>query len=332
MTTTPGTMSAAVLHALGRTPRCERFPEPVAGEGETLVHVTAAALKPVDRWMADGSHYAHHREFPTVVGTDGVGRLDDGRRVVFLGTRRPHGGMARRTVAPDGTWFPLPDDIAVDDVTVAAVTNPGLAAWKAIIWRGRLRPGQTVLVLGATGTSGRIAVQLAKRYGAARVVAAGRDQRVLDELRTLGADATLRLDRPADELVDAFAEEAARTPFDLVVDYVWGSPAQALFTALTRPGLTPLQETSRVLHVQVGQTAGEHVSLSGNALRSTALEIVGSGSGASPSPAQALTAYDELLRGCADGGIRLAIEQLPLSEVEHAWKTAGSARRTVLVP
>jgi len=145
---------AAVLHGIGQTPRYEPFPAPVAGDGEAVVTVTAAALKPSDRWMANGVHYTP-TAFPQVVGLDGVGRLADGTRVAFFAPQPPYGGMAERALVRRGMWLPVPDGI--DDVTAAAVTNPGMAAWKTLLWEGELAPGQTVLVLGATGTSGRIA-------------------------------------------------------------------------------------------------------------------------------------------------------------------------------
>ncbi|MEV6108821.1 zinc-binding alcohol dehydrogenase family protein [Streptomyces sp. NPDC051940] len=323
-------MRAAVLHKLGETPRYETFPEPVAGQGEAVVEVLAAALKPIDRWMADGSHYAAYREFPVVAGADGVGRLDDGRRVVFFAPVRPYGGMAERALVRAGLWVPVPDE--VDDVTAAAVANPGMAAWKSLVWRGGLRPGQTVLVLGATGASGRIAVQLAKRHGAGHVIAAGRNEAVLAELRSLGADEVLRLDVPAPELVEAFSASAAAHPYDLVLDYVWGAPAQALFQALTSPDLFPSDDRERILHVQVGQVAGDAISLNANTLRSTPLEIVGSGTGTSPSPAEAMSAFGALLTDAGSGAIRIATEARPLSDVGAAWGEGSGGARVVFVP
>ena len=175
-----------MLHRVGETPRYQPFPVPVAGDGEAVVTVTAAALKPSDRLMANGVHYAP-AAFPQVAGLDGVGRLADGGRVAFFIPQQPYGGMAEQTLVRAGVWLPVPDG-ADDDVTAAAFLNPGVAAWKALVRDGGLAAGQTVLVLGATGTSGRIAAQLAARQGA-RVVAAGRSQRVLDDLRVRGAAA-----------------------------------------------------------------------------------------------------------------------------------------------
>lgn len=119
-------MKAAVLHEIGRSPRFESFPDPVAQSNEVTVQVRAAALKPVDKQMADGSHYSAFREFPVICGVDGVGRLENGSRVFFALPRSPYGAMAERTVVPKPRCFPLPD--TVDDITAAAVFNPGLSA------------------------------------------------------------------------------------------------------------------------------------------------------------------------------------------------------------
>ncbi len=164
-------MNAAVLHTLNQLPHFEQFPEPVAEENEVIVHVRAAALKPIDKQMASGSHYAAYGKLPVVCGMDGVGRLDDGTRVFFGGPRPPYGSMAERTVVSRSRCFPIPDN--VNDDIAAAVVNPGLSAWGALVWRAQLAPGETVLILGATGVTGKLAIQTAKLLGAGRVVAAG---------------------------------------------------------------------------------------------------------------------------------------------------------------
>jgi hypothetical protein len=129
--------------------------------------------------------------------------------------------MAEQALLRHGMWLPVPD--GVDDMTAAALLNPGMAAWKSIIWEGELTAGQTVLVLGATGASGQIAAQLAKRHGA-RVVAAGRNQRVLDQLVARGADAAVRVDRPHDELAAAIAVAG---PYELIGSGIGGQAALA---------------------------------------------------------------------------------------------------------
>ena len=157
-----------------------------------LVRVKAASLKNVDKMMASGSHYDRLPDLPCVCGVDGVGLLDDGTRVYCGGARPPFGMMAERTVVSRAWCLPVPEQ--VDDVTAAALPNPALSAWLSLVWRAQLRPAEMVLILGATGVAGQLAVQIAKHLGAERVVAAGRNRRVLTTLRDLGADATIALE------------------------------------------------------------------------------------------------------------------------------------------
>ena len=314
-------IQAAVLHGIAQTPRYEPFAAPVARDGEAVVTVTAAALKPSDRRMAAGVHYAP-ATFPHVVGLDGVGRLSDGTRVAFFAPQPPYGGMAEQALVRRDMWLPVPR--GSDDVAAAACLNPGMAAWKTLIWEGGLAPGQTVLVLGATGTSGRIAAQLAKRHGA-RVVAAGRNQRVLNRLLARGADAAIRVDRPHDELTALIAAEG---PYDLVVDYLWGAPAEAVFAAL--PHARPAAE--RIRYIQVGISAGETAALPAITLRDAPVKLFGSGIGRPASLAASAAAFADLLAGVDAGEILVDVEVMPLSQVERAWQRAGSERRVVFVP
>jgi NADPH:quinone reductase-like Zn-dependent oxidoreductase len=314
-------MYAAVLHGIGQTPRYELFPAPAAGEGEAVVTVAAAALKPSDRLMANGVHYAP-AAFPQVAGLDGVGSLADGTRVAFFIPQQPYGGMAEQTLVRTGAWLPVPD--GADDATAAAFLNPGLAAWKALVWEGELAAGQTALVLGATGTSGRIAAQLAVRQGA-RVLAAGRSQRVLDDLRARGADAAIRVDRPHDELAAAIAAEG---PYDLIIDYLWGAPAEAVFAALADTG----GAAERIRYVLVGISAGEVAGVPAIALRKAPVQIFGSGIGGRAGLAESAAAYDSLLKLAAAGEIALDVDPVPLADVGRAWARPDSGRRAVFVP
>src|ERR1700684_2080589 len=213
-------MNAAVLHALDKPPRFEQFPEPVPAAGEVVVKVCAAALKPVDKQIAAGTHYACFRELPAVCGLDGVGCLNDGSRVFFGGPRRPHGAMAERTGVRHTQCFAVPD--CLSDEVAAALPNPGVSAWLSLKHIAKLASGETVLILGATGVTGKLAVQIAKILGAGRVVAAGRNPQVLSTLPGLGADATIQLDRPAPELTEAFRQEAGEKGFAVILDYLWG--------------------------------------------------------------------------------------------------------------
>jgi len=207
-------VKAAVLHTLGKPPRFEDFPDPHPNPDEVKVHVKAASLKNIDKAMARGAHYDSHSKLPVVCGIDGVGVLDDGTRVYCGGPRPPYGMMAEQTVVSRAWCLQIPD--GVDDFTAAALPNPALSSWLPLVWRAQLHPGETVLVLGATGVAGKLALQIAKHLGAGRVVAAGRNKQVLETLPDLGADAIIALDQPDQELTAAFVREASHKSFDII--------------------------------------------------------------------------------------------------------------------
>jgi NADPH:quinone reductase-like Zn-dependent oxidoreductase len=320
-------MKAAVLRKLGSNPRLEEFEEPVAREGEVLVNVRAAALKPIDKAMASGSHYASFRELPAVCGVDGVGTLDDGQRVYFGGPRKPFGAMAARTVVPRTLCFPIPD--ALDDETAAALPNPAASSWLPLKLRARLTHGQTVLILGATGVAGRLAVQIAKILGAGKVIAAGRNPQSLAVLPALGADVVIQIDKPGKDLSQAFAN-AIKDGVDVVIDYLWGPPTEALLAALTGHDFTAQPRVTRL--IEVGESAGATIALAGAALRSSGVEIYGSGGG-SVSWKAITEAIPEILACAARGDLRIDTKRVPLADVETVWSQASeTGRRVVLIP
>lgn len=320
-------MYAAVLHAIGTVPRYEEFPEPVIEDkdGEAIVHVHASSLKPVDKQMAAGSHYASRRQLPCVCGMDGVGHFDNGQRVFFGGPRPPHGAMAQRTVVNRAFTFPIPENL--NDETAAALPNPGVSAWLSLAYRAKLVKGENVLILGATGVTGKLAVQIAKLLGAARVVAAGRNQQALNRLRDLGADATISLASPAAEMSEAFVREAGQSGFQVVIDYVWGEPAQAFLAAITRKEFSAIQ--SEIRFVQAGESAAPTISLPAAALRSTALTLMGT---AGIPPREVLAqAFQQVMAYAANGELQIDTETIPLADIENAWRRNQSGRRIVLM-
>ena len=319
-------MNAAVLHRLGEPPCCEQFAEPVAAEGEVIVHVRAAALKPVDKQMAAGTHYGSPRTLPVVCGIDGAGVLDDGARVFFGGARRPYGSMAERTVVARVQCWPIPE--GVDDITAAALVNPGVSAWLSLAWRAQLTAGETVLVLGATGATGRLAVQIAKILGARRVIAAGRNKQALAALENAGADAIIELTGSAGAVTEAFARETANG-IDVVIDYLWGPPTEALLAALT--GSNMKLQSKRTRLVQVGESAGSTIQLTAAVLRSSGLEILGAGTGAAPPIDMMKNAFQQLLERAGKGELQIAAEPVPLAEVTEAWQRE-TRNRLVVVP
>jgi NADPH:quinone reductase-like Zn-dependent oxidoreductase len=319
-------MQAAVLRAFGTSPRCEEFAEPVAGEGEVVLDVCAAALKPVDKQMASGSHYASARQLPVICGIDGVGRLPDGQRVFFGGPRPPYGAMAQQTVVRKVFAFPLPDDLS--DETAAAIVNPGVSAWLSLTFRAKLLPGENVLIIGATGVTGKLGVRIARLLGAARVVAAGRNPEALATLREQGADDTISLAEPAEKLSEAFARAAGKAGFQVVIDYVWGVPAEAFMAAITRKEFAAVG--TEIRYVQVGEGAGPVIALPASVLRSTPLTIMGT---AGMPPGNVLAdALQKVLSHAAAGELRVETEAVPLADVETAWNREQSGRRIVLIP
>ncbi len=321
-------MKAAVLHALGKPPRFEDFPDPQPRPDEVKVRVKAASLKNVDKAMASGSHYDSHSKLPVVCGIDGVGILDDGTRVYCGGPRPPYGMMAEHTVVPRAWCLPIPDD--VDDVSAAALPNPALSSWLPLVWRARLKPGESVLILGATGVAGKLAIQIAKHLGAGRVVAAGRNEQVLETLLDLGADAIIALDQPDQQLTAAFAREASHKSYDIILDYLWGHPTEVLLDALTGHDLKA--EPSGIRLVEIGEMAGPTISLSAAALRSSGLELYGSGGGSIPHTA-IFDTFPQVWALAAGGKLRIDTEPVALSDVESAWHRHDLiGRRVVIIP
>ena len=320
-------MYAAVLHTIGTVPRYQEFPEPVIEnkDVEAIVHVHAASLKPVDKQIASGSHYASRRGLPCVCGSDGMGHLDDGQRVFFGGPRPPNGAMAQRTVVPRAFTFPVPEN--VDDETAAALPNPGVSAWLSLAHRAKLVRGENVLILGATGVTGKLAVKIAKLLGAARVVAAGRNPQALSGLHALGADATISLASPAAELTEAFVREAGQFGFQVVIDYVWGQPAEAFLTAITRKEFVAIQSETRF--VQVGESAAPTISLPAAVLRSTALTIMGTAG--IPSRDVLVEAFQQVMAYAAKGELQIETEKIPLADIENAWQRDAAGRRLVVI-
>jgi NADPH2:quinone reductase len=230
-------------------------------------------------------------------------------------------------VAPRAFCFPLPPGI--DDDTASALPNPAVSAWVSLTHRAKLSQGETVLVLGATGVTGQLAVQIAKLLGAARVVGVGRNERVLARLGELGADATIQLDQAADALKEAYLSEMGETGFDVILDYLWGEPTEALLAAITKREFAPTGKETRL--VQAGESAGATIRLPAAVLRSTAVTILGT---AGIPPREVLfDAMKQVLARGAMGELRIETERVALAEIESVWKRPGTpGRRIVMVP
>ncbi|KRA41745.1 quinone oxidoreductase family protein [Devosia sp. Root635] len=312
-------MKAAIVLGAGQTPVYGDIAQPEPAPGEVRITVSAAALSPVVRGRAAGSHYsASGQQFPFVAGIDGVGQLDDGRRVFFFGSRPPYGSMAEQAVVAVTQCVALPDGI--DDTFAAAIANPGTSSWAAYTLRARLKAGETVLVNGATGASGRLAVQIARHLGAGKIIATGRNAEVL---QSLGADETVLLTQDQPALQHHF-EAIFANGVDVVVDYLWGPTAEQLLIAGARAGADGVP----IRFVQIGSVGGADITLPSAVLRSSAIELTGSGLGGIPFD-RLIACVDGLLQAAGPAGLTIATKTLPLSQVQQAWNEPDNGQRTV---
>jgi NADPH:quinone reductase-like Zn-dependent oxidoreductase len=319
-------MHAAVVRSFDHPPRYEEYdvPEP-DGPDEALVEVLAVGLHPRVRTGAAGRHYSSSGILPMIPGVDGVGRLPDGRRVYFVAPDDVWGPMADQAVVDVRRSIALPESVDVNKI--AAAMNPAMSAWVALRRRVPLQPGQSVLVLGATGNAGGMAVRVAKRLGAARVVAAGRNVQRLHALAALGADAVVALDDDAAATAERLAEAAAEV--DIVIDYLWGEPAAVAVMALLRARA----DRSRALDwIQIGAMAGPTMELPSVALRSANLRIQGNGQGAVSTEAY-LAELPSLVEEIDAGTLEVNARPVPLADVEAIWNVPDAPGvRIVLVP
>lgn len=316
-------MKAAIVTEAGKTPVYGDFKEPVAANEENRITVTAAALSHLVRGRASGSHYSSSGELPFVVGVDGVGRLDNGQRVYFALPKAPYGSMAEVVTVPTAQCLSLPDEL--DDITAAAMAIPGMSSWAAYKERAKLQAQETVLVNGATGASGRLAIQIARYLGAKKVIATGRNPEALRSLRALGADVVIPLTEDAVALETAFTEQFA-AGVDVVIDYLWGKTAELLLSTGAKAG----REAVPIRFVQVGSVSGANITLPSATLRSSAIVLMGSGLNSVPGN-RIIKAIDEVLQAAIPGKFEIATQAIPLSEVEKSWKMNDDRKRTVFI-
>jgi len=319
-------MKAAVVATFGQAPRYQEFPTPrPSGPDEILIDVLAAGLHPRVRSQADGSHYTSTDQLPLVPGIDGVGRTKDGGLRYFILPDTTMGSMAEQTVIDRRRSVELACDS--DPIQIAAAMNPAMSSWVALRRRIRFNAGQRVLVMGATGNAGQMAVQVAKHLGAAHIVAVGRGSRRLAALTVLGADCSVSLDEEP-ELVATNLGEAAKD-IDVVIDYLWGQPTvDALHAIIPRRS----HDAQPLTWVQIGSVAGPEAPIPSAALRASRLQIVGSGQGSVPT-SDIVSELSELAAEIGKGTFKVNARSVPLADVRQAWTDAAtSSERIVIVP
>lgn len=313
-------MKAAVLYQAGGLPQYVDFPAPTSrDENEIEVAVKAVAIKHIDKSIASGKHYSSVApdENGRVIGGDGICILPDGRRVYGLGVS---GMLAERAIIERNMIVPIPDSL--DDVTAAALPNAVVGAAMALRFKANIQQGDTVLINGATGFTGRVAVQIAKHYGAKKVIATGRNLHSLQELLTLGADEII-------PLTDDF-HTRLKGPFDIIIDYLWGHTAEKILSTLKGNG----RFTHPTRYVSVGSMAGDTITLTSDILRSVDLQLSGSGLGAWPKEQVGLLIsgiLPEMFQLAANGQLIVSTTSVKLKDISTLWdKDVSSGERLVV--
>lgn len=313
-------INAALVESFDEPPRYRSIPAPQPDPGHELVRVLAVGIHPVTRAVASGRHYASAGRLPFVPGIDGVVRRADGTLAYVGGP--DSATLAEQILIDPRAAIPVPGH--ADPATVAATINPAMSSWVVLKARVPFHAGQSVLVLGATGNAGSMAVKIARHLGAGHVVAAGRNQDRLDWLLTQGADRAVTLSTDRDATAVALADAAAGV--DIVLDYVWGEPSELAMEAIAR---ARRDHTQLLDWVHIGGTAGPTITLDGAVLRSNAVRVSGSGFGSVDLQQAALP---ELVAAVADHAFTIQPRPVPLADIEHAWTHPDApGERTVVI-
>jgi NADPH2:quinone reductase len=319
-------MKAAVLHKVGGIPRYEDFPDPVPGDHEVIIDVKAVAVENVDKRIAAGTHYVSQQyiaQLPAIPAFDGIGALPDGTIVGFGNPRPPYGALAEKTVVPKGAYMPIAEDI---DPVIATVLGTAITGMSIKTAAGFV-PGETVLVQGATGVAGRLAVKVARLLGAGRIVATGRDDEQLREVRTLGADTVINTAVSDEALAKAYLE-AKGDGYDVVLDYLWGRPTEILLRSLVPESFTFAKPTRLI---QIGESASGALLVAAESLRTSGVEIYGAAKGLNPETMN--EAYGQIMNWTKSGELTFDVVKVPLSDIESAWqRTDLRGSRLVVVP
>jgi NADPH:quinone reductase-like Zn-dependent oxidoreductase len=306
-------MKAAVMYQQGELPQYVDFPEPTPqNEDEILVTVKSVAIKHFDKGTASGKHYSSEtpKEGGRVIGGDGVCLLEDGTRVYGLGVS---GMLAEKATIEKSRMVKLP--ARVSDATAAALANAVMGAAMALKFKADIQPGNVVLINGATGFTGRIAVQIAKHYGAKKVIATGRNEQSLQDLLALGADEIISVKQTDESFL---AQLKAIQPIDVIIDYLWGHTAELILGSLMGKG----SFTHKTRFVSVGSMAGDLIQLSAANMRSVDLQLTGSGLGSWSKPqVRALLAeiLPEMFQLAADGKLKVETIEVKLENIANLW-------------
>jgi NADPH:quinone reductase-like Zn-dependent oxidoreductase len=309
-------MKAAVIYQRGEMPQYADVDEPVVqNDDELLISVKAAAIKHFDKGRASGKHYSANadKKNATVIGGDGVGLLADGTRVFALGVS---GMIAEKATIEKSRMVKLPNGI--DDAVAAALPNAVAGSAMAIRFRAAMQKGETVLINGATGFTGKIAVQVARHYGARKIIVTGRNEQSLQSLIELGADEIISVKEDDETFVAKIKEIHSDTPIDIIIDYLWGHTAELILSSLKGRG----SFTHKTRFVSIGAVTGDKIQLSAENLRSVDLQLSGSGLGSWTKDEMKKLFSEiipEMFQLAADKKLKVDTEKVSLADIEKLW-------------
>lgn len=320
-------MKAAVINNFGSTPRYVDFADPIPANDEILVDVKALVLENFEKGVAGGEHYSSknmYPQFPAIVGHRGVGMTPDGKLVGFNIMRSPYGAFAEKAAVKK--YVLIPDGI--DPAIAAAVPPSALTSFLPLKHTAKIEKGETVLINGATGVSGRMAIQIAKLLGAGRVVGTGRNDTSLKLLKDLGADAVIDLKQSDEDLLEAFEKEKGDNGYDIVIDFLWGHPAEILMKSFVPKDMR--LPSKRIRYIPIGAKAGPGAYVTGEMLRTSGLELSGMGK---VTPEEISAGSNQVWEWIKEGKLHMDIEKVPLADIEKAWlRNDLAGKRLVIIP
>jgi len=321
-------MKAAVIYTKGEMPKYAEFAEPIVqNDNEVLIAVKAVAITNLDKRKASGKHYSSENENQKgfVVGSDAIGFLEDGTRVYARGIT---GTMAEKAVVEKNRMVPLPDGIS--NATAAAMPNAVAGSAMALRFRAGIKLGETVLINGATGFTGQMAIQIAKHYGAKKIIVTGRNQKTLENLLELGADEIIYLKKDDESIISQLKEIHQNTPIDIVLDYLWGHSAELILSVLKGNG----NFTNKTRYVSIGSMSGDIIQLSAQILRSVDLQLSGSGLGSWTKEEVKLLFLEilpEMFLLAAQNKLKVNIDEVSLVDIEKMWDVEVSDGKRLVV-
>ncbi|RKE78458.1 zinc-binding alcohol dehydrogenase family protein [Chryseobacterium sp. AG363] len=320
-------MKAAVVFAKGIIPQYADFQEPEVQENEILISVKAASIKNLDRARAGGNHYSteNQKHQPAVIGTDGAGYLENGSKVYFFSKK---GTVSEKAVADKKMIIPIPEGL--DFSLAAALPNAVMGSAMALKFKAGIQPGNTVLINGATGITGRIAVQIARLYRAQKIIVTGRNEESLQSLLELGADEIVSLKLEDNDFKQKIKEIHQETPIDIIIDYVWGHSVEMILSAFKGDGTF----SHKTKLVTIGGMSGDTIQLSSQILRGTDIQISGSGLGSWTKEESALLFSEiipEMFQAAVEGEIKMETHEVDIKDIETIWNAEiESGKRLVI--